>query len=337
MVRGMGVKVRPDDAEKARRRLKEQGALSSSRKARREGGGVVFPVKDGDIDLGPIPFELVEAEFEELKGKDAFERFLEKQGCSLSSYDVIGDIAILEIPEGMEVYEREIARVLLDSKRHVKAVFKKSSAVEGEERVRRYEWLAGEDRTETAHREHGCIFRLDISKVFFSPRLSFERQRIMEQVRDGEVIVDMFAGVGPYSIVIARHRDAKVTGYDINEAAIRYFAENIRINKVGHRVTAVHGDCRELAPEGVADRVIMNLPKSGKEFLETALDTLKPEGGVIHYYGVSPRAAPYKDEARHIQEKAKEMDKKVEITGKRIVRSYSPGEVHVAIDVKVMP
>lgn len=329
-----GIKVSPRDAERVKRILREQNALLGSKKVKHR-NGVVFPVNRLDFDLGSIQFEEVDEEFEDFKVSDEFEKVLDRIGCPLSSYDVVGDLAVLEIPKGFEGYEREMGEALLRSRRHIRAVFKKSSAVESEERVRRFEWLAGEKRTETVHREHGCEFKLDISKVFFSPRLSYERQRIKEQVRDGETIVDMFAGVGPYSITIAKHSDVKVSGYDINEHAIRYFKENIRINKVGDRVTAVHGDCGKLAPKGAADRAIMNLPKKAKEFFESALDIIKPDGGIIHYYGVAPRESPYEEEISYIMEKVRESGKRAKVIEKRVVRSYSPGEVHVAIDVKV--
>ncbi len=333
MSRSRGIKVSPCDAQIVKTLLKQQKALDS--KKVKHGQGVIFPLRHSDFDLGDVRYTVVEDEFEDFTPADGFERLTARLGCTLSAYDVIGDLAVLEVPQGFETYEKELGAVLLESKKNLKAVFKKSSSVEGARRVRKIKWLAGEKRTETVHREHGCQFKLDIAKVFFSPRLSFERQRIRDQVQDSEVIVDLFSGVGPYSIVIAKHRDVRITGIDINDGAIHYFDENIRINKVGDRVKAWHGDCRKLAPKGTSDRVIMNLPKGAREFLETALDTLKPEGGIVHYYGVSPRGRLYEDEVDFIIKRAKQTYRTAEIIGKRIVRSYSPSEVHVAIDVEV--
>jgi tRNA (guanine37-N1)-methyltransferase len=333
MERSKGVKVSKKNAERVRRRLREQEALDS-KKAKHQ-MGVIFPVSHLNFNLGDVTFEVVEDEFDDFPKKDGFESLTSRLGCSLSSYDVIGDVAVLEIPQALEKHEEELGATLLESKKQIKCVFKKSSSVEGEKRVRKVEWIAGEKRTETVHREHGCEFKLDITKVFFSPRLSYERQRIRDQVRDGEIIVDMFSGVGPYSIVIAKHRDVRVYGYDINKTAIHYFDENIRINKVGDRVKAAHCDCRELTPKGAADRAIMNLPKGAKEFLDTAIDTLKEESGIIHYYGVSPREQPFDSEADFIVKRAEIKGRTAKIMDKRIVRSYSPSEVHVAIDVEV--
>jgi tRNA (guanine37-N1)-methyltransferase len=333
MAISMGIKVAERSAHRAKEILKEQDVLD--KKKPKHGGGVVFPVKHLGFDLGKIPFEVVEAEFKDFKRDDGFEELLKRIRCSMSSYDVIGDIAILEIPNNCREHKKEIAETLISSRPHIKAAFKKSSAVQGEKRVRGFEWLSGEKRTETIHRELGCEFKLNFSKVFFSPRLSYERQRIKDQVKKGEMIVDMFAGVGPYSIVIAKHREIKALGFDINEEAIQYFKENIRLNRLGDRVRALHGDCSELAPAGVADRVIMNLPKMGREYLDTAVETLKPSGGIVHYYGISQRINPFEDDSEYILKMMLEKNKKANIYQKRIVRSYSPGEVHIALDVEV--
>jgi len=334
MKHATGVKVSKADAEAARWMLKDQGLLLPLKAVQHE-GSIIFPVKNLDFNVGNLGHKVVKTDFPEFAGPDEFDALQNRLGISLSSYDVTGDLAVLEIPLGFEKYETVLAEAMLASKKNLKAVFKKSSSVEGETRVRRINWLAGEKRTVTVHREHGCQFKLDISKVFFSPRLSFERQRILGQVRDGEAIVDMFAGVGPYSIVIAKHRDVKILGIDINEPAIDYFKENIRINKVADRVQAVAGDCRTMSPKKSADRVIMNLPKGARDFLDTALGTLKPEGGIVHYYGVSPREQLYDGEVDFIIKRTREKGRRAEIRGKRIVRSYSPSEVHVAIDVEV--
>ncbi len=333
MATSRGVRVSKKDAEKARKLLKGQMVLMGSKKVKHD-AGVIFPVSAVEFDLGNIAYEIVTDVFEDFDVATGFEETLVRLGSPFSSYDVIGDIAVLDIPAGFERFEKDIARSLLRSRRHVKTVLKKSSAVEGDERIRRYVHLAGESRTETVHREHGCFFKLDISKVFFSPRLSFERQRICEQAMSGEFIIDMFAGVGPYSIVIAKKKDATIHGYDINKDAIKYFEENIRTNKVSHRVRAFYGSCRE-AVKGEADRVIMNLPKNAMDFFDTALTLLKPAGGVVHYYAASPRETPFEKEVKSILKCAEKKHVRIKILEKRIVRSYSPGEVHVAIDVGV--
>jgi len=335
MARAPGIKVRSRDAERARRLLKQQGALDTNLRVK-HGNGVVFPLAKPSVELGDIPYRAVEEDFEERRHGDAFQRLLAKLGCRLSSFDVIGDIAILEIPEGFEDHGEEIGEALIEARKSIKVVLKKSSAVEGEERLRRFGHLAGERRTETVHREHGCLFKLDVSKVFFSPRLSYERQRIMEQVREGEKVLDMFAGVGPYSIVIARHRPARIAGYDINPHAIEYFKVNIRLNKVAERVEAVLGDSTRLAERQGFDRAIMNLPRKGREHFASALEVIKKGGGMIHYYGSSSRENPFEEELHLLESCALEAGRRIRVKGRRIVRSYSPSEVHIAVDLEVI-
>ncbi len=331
-----GVKVDPENAERTKKLLKDQKVLSKKKKVKKD-GGVIFPIKNKEFDLQGIEYERVEDEFEEFKLINGYESLLESIDCSITSYDVIGDIAILEIPEGFEKYEKKIGETLLKERDNIRSVHKKSSAVEGDRRVRRYEWLAGEKRTETRQKEYGCEFKVDFSKVFFSPRLSYERNRVRNLVTPGEMIIDMFAGVGPYSVLIAKRNPVHVLGYDINEAAVRYFRENIRINKVSHRVEAALGDCRIHAPRGEADRVIMNLPKRAKDFFEDAVEMLKPEGGFIHYYGQTSRASPYDEQIRYIKSRLNEMGRRCEVTEKRVVRSYSPKEVHIVLDLEISP
>lgn len=332
MVRSKGLKVEKKDAEKVKHLLRDQDALDD--KKIKNDSGVIFPIKDVKVDLAGIGYEILEDVFEPIRREDAFQAFLRSKGIQLSSYDVIGDIAIFEIPDEQERHERSLAEALINGRKNIKKVYKKSSSVQGEERVRRYEHLGGIRSTETLHREQGCQFKLDISRVFFSPRLSYERQRIKELVNPGERIVDMFAGVGPYAIVIAKERDVTVQGYDINAEAIKYFKMNILLNHVENRVEAYHGDSSKIAPKGWADRVIMNLPKKGIEFYDPALKILKQEGGVVHYYGVGETRDPF-NARRLLMEKAKEEGWKPQVSEERIVRSYSPREVHVAIDVEV--
>ncbi len=202
------------------------------------------------------------------------------------------------------------------------------------ERVRELKFLAGENRTETFYKEHGCRFRLDVAKVYFSPRLSHERERILAQTKDGEIVVDLFAGVGPFSILLAKHRDVKVYAIDINPAAIDYLKWNIALNKLEGRVVPLLGDAREVAPRNVATRVIMNLPKSSAQFLDLAFETIKQ--GTIHFYTISPEQDLYNSKIEFIKKVAEEKNKQVEIINKRIVRPYSPYHYHVVIDVKVL-
>ncbi|NPA75784.1 MAG: class I SAM-dependent methyltransferase family protein [Euryarchaeota archaeon] len=203
----------------------------------------------------------------------------------MPSFDIVGDVAIIKYREEIDV--EEFAEYILKKHKNVKNVAVDYGVV-GETRVRNVKLIRG-DRTETIHREFGIRLKVDIAKVYFSPRLATERWRVVEEVQDGEVIYDMFAGCGPFSVLIAKHRDVKIYAGDINPYAIEYLKENIRLNKL-ENIVPLLGDAREvykLIPEKV-DRVIMNLPHSAYEFLPFARQVLK-KGGKVNYYEILPR------------------------------------------------
>src|SRR5438552_14740080 len=142
--------------------------------------------------------------------------------------------------------------------------------------------------THTTHKTYGCLFGVDLSKAFFSPRLSTEHQRVVQMVEKGERVVDMFAGVGPFSILIAKKvGDVRVDAIDANPQAVELLQENVRANKVEEKVHVHLGNAREVIRKEltqIASRVIMNHPSASKEFIKAACDALRPSGGVIHYY-----------------------------------------------------
>lgn len=201
-----------------------------------------------------------------------------------SSFDVIGDIAIIKIPEELKKKERKIGEQLLKFK-NIKTVLKKEGMVEDEFRIRKYKFLAGEKKKETLHKEYGCRYKLNVEKVYFSPRLGNERERIMKQVKDGEKILVMFAGIGPYAIQIAKNREVEISAIEINPKAVKYFKENVKLNKVEDKIKIFEGDVREVVPElkEKFDRVIMPLPKDAENFLDLA-KLVSKKNTIIHIY-----------------------------------------------------
>ena len=264
--------------------------------------------------------KLTEDEIEELK----------------KSFDIIGDVVIVEIPEDLEAHKKEIGQATLQFTKR-KTVYMKKSAVKGVTRVRELELIAGEDNPITIHKEHGTRLKLDVKNVYFSPRLATERKRVQEATQDGEEILDMFAGIGPFPIVIAHEKNVNITAVDINEYAIKYLNENIKLNKLAPNahITAICGDTNEVALNELKDkkfdRLIMNLPGLAPEFLDLAVSLCK-DGGVIHYYEFSDGFSQGIERAQIACEK---QNKEVEILNTRKVKSSSPGMWHVAIDCKV--
>ncbi|MEM2341237.1 MAG: class I SAM-dependent methyltransferase family protein [Candidatus Bathyarchaeia archaeon] len=257
------------------------------------------------------------------------------------SIDFIGDLAILEIPEELENYKKIIGEAVLKVFKHVRSVLAKSSAVKGIYRTREYEVIAGSENTETIHKEYGCKYFLDPRKVYFSPRLSYERYRVASQVNEGETIIDMFAGVGPFSILIAKtHRNVKIYSIDINPDAIEYLKRNIYVNGVFGKIYPIFGDSREIILNrlcGVADRVIMNLPERAIEYIDVACVALRSSGGIIHYYEFSSGPYAIEEARKRLIDTISNAGRIVEaIISERIVKEVAPYKWQISIDVKVV-
>jgi len=258
------------------------------------------------------------------------------------SFDVVGDIAIIRVPEPLKERSKIIAEAIMKTQKHIKVVWRQDSPVSGEFRLRKLKWVAGERKTETVHKEHGCVFKVDLEKCYFSSRLSYERMRIAQHVQPGEVIWNMFAGVGCYSIIIAKHsKPEKIFSIDINPVAIQYMQENMKLNKVEEKVIPVQEDAKKVTEErlqNVADRVLMPLPEKAYEYLDYALLALKPTGGWIHYYDfehAEKPEGPIKKIQAKVSEKLQILDVDFELMFGRIVRTTGPNWYQVVLDIHV--
>ena len=202
--------------------------------------------------------------------------------------DVVGDIAIVKIPSELENNRFRIAENLLSFVPHLKVVLRQVGPVGSRFRIRRFEWLAGEKRTETVHREFGCKFKLDLERVYFSPRLCHERKRIADLVSRGERIVNFFAGVGSFSIMIAKHaKPSKVYSLDLNPLALRYHVINNALNGAREIIDVISGDADSLVSSslvGSADRILLPLPDLAFRSLPIAKNALKNGHGIVHCY-----------------------------------------------------
>lgn len=258
------------------------------------------------------------------------------------TFDIVGDIAIIRVPESQRRHSKLIAEAIMNTHREVKAVWRQSSSVSGDFRLRNLEFVSGEKRSETIYREHDCVYKTDLKKAYFSPRLSYERMRIAGLVQKGEAIVNMFAGVGCYSIAIAKHSEPlKVYSVDINPSAFQYLLENIRLNRAEKVVVPLQGDAKEVAEkelQKVADRVLMPLPEKAYEYLDVALRALKPAGGWIHYYSfehANKTEDPIKKAETRLSEKLRTLCDDFQVEFGRIVRTIGPRWCQVVLDVQV--
>ena len=255
----------------------------------------------------------------------------------ISAFDQIGDIIIVRIPDSLISKKQIIGKTLLEQVSTANSVFYQSSPVEGDFRTRQLEVIAGEDKTETEYRENGCRFIVDVEKAFFSPRLSTERERIAGLVKDGEVVVNMFGGVGMFSLLAAKDTVCTVYNIDINPVAAQLCKENAHINKLKGEVISLNGDATKVIEEQLtekADRVLMLLPERSDEFLDSALNCLKKEG-IIHYY--SHIHADKKQDAPKLSEEHFVSVNKTnaEIITSRNVRPVGPRFYQTVVDVKI--
>ncbi len=255
------------------------------------------------------------------------------------SHDIIGDIAIIRIPEALKHRSKIIAEAIMQTQRRLRTVLRQASPVSGDLRLRKLKWVAGEKKTETIHKEHGCLLKVDLKTCYFSPRLSHERMRISQQVQTGEVIVNMFSGVGCYSIIIAKHSAAqKIYSVDINPTAVQYIQENAKLNKVRGRVVPIDGDAKNVIEEGlqsIADRILMPLPKRACEYLDYAVLALKPAGGWIHYYDfehADKGESPVEKVKAKVFERLRNLSVDFQPPFGRIVRTTGPHWYQVALD-----
>ena len=251
-------------------------------------------------------------------------------------YDIIGDIAIIEIPYELRKRQKLIARAIMQLHPNIKVVAKKVGIHTGRYRTQKLTILAGEKRKETEHKESGTRMLLDVEKCYFSPRLGSERLRIAQQIKKKETVLVMFSGVAPYPLVLTKQSPAKhITGIEINPIAHEYGIQNVLLNKLHERITLIKGDVRKIVPtlKQKYDRIIIPLPKTGEKYLDLAFSVAK-KGATIHLYDFK------KDE--EIQYAGKDVMNictkyKKRCTVLRIVKAgaYAPRVYRICIDFKV--
>lgn len=252
-----------------------------------------------------------------------------------SGYQKIGDIIILNLREEVIPYKRRIAKLSLEKIPHTKTVCLKSGSVSGEKRRPEIEVIAG-NGTETLHKENNCRYKLDVSQVMFSQGNLTERGRIAGLVQKGETIVDGFAGIGYFSLPIAKTgRPEKIYCIDINPVSVRYLKENIKLNRVGNTVVPILGDFSKTAPKDTAYRVILGYLPETYRFLPPAYRCLKSEG-VIHYHDTYREEELWDKPERILEEEAEKTGYRVEkIAYRNKVKSYAPKVYHVVLDAHV--
>lgn len=257
-----------------------------------------------------------------------------------SSFDIVGDIVIIK--HNKVENPQAVAKQIMATHTNIRTVLTPTTRFEGDFRIRKLRLLAGENKTSTIHKESGCTFKVDVEKCYFSPRLSHEHKRIAELVLPGEVVVNMFAGVGCFSIHIAKTQSqSKVYSIDVNPTAVECMEENIKINDVCGQVVPLLGDSKDIIQtrlQGVADRVLMPLPEKALEYLPIALLALKKAGGWIHYYDfqhASGKENPVEKTKLKVAEKLDGIGVSYVMVNSRVMRPTGPNWCQTVLDIKV--
>ncbi|MCS7095307.1 MAG: class I SAM-dependent methyltransferase family protein [Thaumarchaeota archaeon] len=335
------VSVGRERAEELRRALIREGLLVRGARPRKVGEVVLFPVMDREralklaerfgAEVGSSEFEVEERP----RGlKEAMSELPDDLRCLIpSSYDVIGDIAAVHVPEPLWPLRHRLGEAIMQVNRSIKVVLGEKGPIRSEFRLREFEWLAGERRTVTIHRENGCEFELDLSRVYFSPRLSGERWRVVSLVRADEKVLDMFAGVGPFAVEIAKHKGARVTAIELNPDAYSYLVRNVERNRVSRLVEAINDDSRRAVGyiQGPFDRVIMNYPTGSLDFLDAAT-ALSKRGTTVHVYGF---ASSIDDWSWRVTERLSELSIRIGEVSVRKVREVSAARMIAVADFEV--
>lgn len=271
------------------------------------------------------------------------------------SYDIIGHIAIVEFNRFKDLsyrkasrYKKEFAKALLITNNNIKSIYEKKSEIKGKFRLRKLKLLMGQDNPKAVYRENNCTFNINVKKAFFSPRLAYERKRVANyNFKDHELIIDMFAGVGPFSIQLAKFHDVQIYAFDINPVAYKYLKKNIILNKTKGKINPFNINVKSLLNststlgnelKHKANRVIMNLPEKSLNFIKIACFLMKLKGGIIHNYQFVNKP---QSKERAVESLKGSLEKYFwtikKISDCRIVKSYSPEIDLVVIDSIIEP
>lgn len=349
-VRVQYIKVNEADAEKTKNFLLNKSLLAKGFRVLHSARYVYFPVDIasaknknliGKAGLKAVRFigkdSAAETRGRQTSYMDILSAFLSASELKelAKGYDPLGNIAVIELSDSLRGKEKRIGEAIIEGNKRIKTVLAKAGPVSGVYRLRKLRYVAGVKSYTADYRENGCRFVFDARRVFFSPRLSFERGRIAKLVRKGEHVAVPFAGVGPFAIEIAKaQKSSEVLAIELNGYAYRYMLKNIAINKTPN-VKAVLGDFMEEAKKykGFADRVVMPMPKTSTDFIDAALLVCRSEAH-IHMYAFCEEAG-IDGLVLKVRRRIEGRGYRFRLMGKREVRPYSKSDIEVVLDIKV--
>lgn len=257
---------------------------------------------------------------------------------TIRAFDIIGDIAILEVPQELKGKEKAAAAKIMLQQKNVRSVYKKVGGHGGKLRIQKLKHILGEKRTVTTHKENQVSLKLDIAKLYFSPRQATERKRIFLQIKKPETVLVMFSGVGPFTVEIAKNTPAKaVYGIELNKTAHKYAAENVKLNKLDNKIKLFCGDVRKIIPKlkKKFDRIIMPLPKGAESFLGTAFSAAK-KNAIIHFYDFEKEEDIPQRSVKKATTAAATAKKKIKILNVVKCGQLAPRAYRVCVDLMVL-
>jgi tRNA wybutosine-synthesizing protein 2 len=336
--------IEKNQVEIIRKQLLESGHLDTGRKLIRRGDQLEVPVKDTAIpglhqftviDQDPMEFYESEPGLRELMRSHLDEERLKRLP---GGWQMIGRVIIISLDSVLYSVKTHIGSALLQMYPYCKSVYI-DKGIRGDLRKPDRELIAQRDYVnspqETVHIENGCKFKLDVTRVMFSKGNLQERIR-MSTLGSGEVVVDMFAGIGYFTIPMVVHSiPKKIIAIEINPESYYYLVENTRLNNGEDIVEPILGDCANNTPVCVADRVIMGYVKHTHHYLANAILALKPSG-VLHYHETVPVHLTPERPIRRIRHAAEELGRGIEVLSWHRVKKYSPGVLHVVVDVRIL-
>lgn len=270
------LRIEKSEGQKLIKAMRGLAALDEAFQIQHEDNFILIPIYEGKEDQVKALGEVVS-----VKGMPR-ERKPQPEGIR-GSYDIIGSIVLMK---KSNVRDPSAMSANLLKRTGIKSVYL-DQGVQGEYRTRTLTLLAGEDTTTTMYRENGIDLMVDVEKAYFSPRLATERMRVSESVKEGEFIIDLFSGIGPFSILIAKNHSCRIVSIDHNPRAIELLKENMKINKLKGTIIPLSGDAgTEIEKLRNADRIIMNLPHGAFPFLGKAIEALR-DGGTVNFYEVN--------------------------------------------------
>ncbi len=324
--------------------LRRAMALDTSRRPAVEGGFLLVPVRvvpPPPFDLASFGAEAVTASLERSPRPAGPAESIRRMAAEVGGLDprllprrweLVGDVLVLRVPPALRPHLAHLLPVYAEVL-GARTVLEDVAGPQGPWRLPQVRWLWG-DGTETVHLENRVRFKLDVAAVMFSSGNLDERVRMAGVPQAGETVVDLFAGIGYFALPMAVHsKAARIVACETNPTAFHYLEENVRINRAA-RVEPLLGDCREVAPVGVADRVVMGHFEA-REYMDTAFRAAK-DRATVHLHGlVRDRWTPRPPLMQRLYLEAARHGFVVASCRLRRVKSVAPRVWHAVVDADV--